>query len=147
MDSRTFLDGLVWTNELVHFVLDNAVPTLNDLVGLDGAEGMYGKLIKTGLQQGEARRRGSHEAIHGEGIDIDRGWIVSTSAISTEIIRLLPEEGIKWLFMRCVTRSVLNNRTDYTIDLLDSNGDLIAVSHHCMTAISTKQKLARTSAL
>ena len=140
-------NGPVWTNELVHFVLDLCLPTLNDI--LNNSNEFYDAVVRGGLQQRQARREKRDDRIQGVGLaDADlSSWIISTTAITTEIKRLLPEEGTKWLFMRVTTKSLVNGRMDYDIVLTDGDQKLIAVSHHVLQVIHLDSKMAKRASL
>ena len=144
---ESMADGPVWTNELIHFVLDNCLPTLNDLI-CKGSE-LHDAIVKGGLQQRQARLDGRDDRIWGVGLtDTDLPpWIISTITITIEIKRLLPEEGTKWLFLRATTKSLLNNRMDYDIVLTDEHNELIALSHHVLQVIHLDSKAAKKSSL
>ena len=96
--------------------------------------------------QRQARSEGKDgDGIWGEGLtDADLApWVVSTMAMTTEIKSLLPEQGTKWLFMRVTTKSLLNDRMDSEIILLDEHGKLVALSHHVQQVIPTESKSAK----
>lgn len=141
------VNGAVWTNEIIHFVLDNCLPTLNDLLSTSKTE-LYQSIVRAGLVQRQARLEGKDDRIWGRGLTDSSviPWIVSTIAISTEVKRLLPKDT-KWLFMRVTTKSLLNDRMDYDVVLTDENGELIALSHHVMQVIHVDAKKAKLSSL
>ena len=132
---------------MIHFVVDNCLPTLNDLVSTSKTE-LYENIVRGGLEQRQARLEGKDDRIWGQGLTDSNSisWIVSTISISTEVKRLLPKET-KWLFMRVETKSLLNNRMDYDIVLTDENGELIALSHHVMQVIHVDAKKTKLSSL
>jgi Thioesterase-like superfamily len=140
-------NGAVWTNETIHFVIDNCLPTLNDLMSKSKTSELYNSIVKAGLVQRQARLEGKDDRIWGRGLtDSDLPpWIISTIAITTEVKRLLPKEGTKWLFMRVTTKSLLNNRMDYDIVLMDQNSELIALSHHLAQVVHVDSKKATSS--
>jgi hypothetical protein len=142
-------DGAVWTNEMIHFVLDNCMPLLNDLMGSGRAQSLYEMVVEAGMAQKAARKAGRNDKIWGDGLD-DPGlfpYIISTMTIATEIKKLLPEDGVKWLFMRVTVKSLKNDRMDYDIDMLDEYGDLVATSHQLVQVISIESKKPKKAVL
>ena len=51
-----------------------------------------------------------------------------TSSISMQIKKVLPPEGVKWLFVRAQLKKIQNGRFDAEVLVLDQEGDLVAVS-------------------
>ena len=140
-------NGPVWTNELVQFAVDASLPVLNNLLKTSGKPGFHEAVVRTGLLQRKARLEGRDDRIIGEELK-DAAllpWIISTTTIATEVKRLLPEEGVKWLFLRATTRMLLNDRMDYDVVLLDEHGLLIATSQHVLQVIASGTKKARLS--
>ena len=141
----TMANGLVWTNELVHFVIDLCLPVLNDLLSM--SSGLHDAIVRGGLQQRQARQEMRDDRIQGEGLaDAElSSWIASTTAVTTEIKRLLPKEGTKWLFMRVTTKSLIDGRMDYDIVLTDGDQRLIAISHHVLQVIHMDSRVKKAS--
>jgi hypothetical protein len=52
--------------------------------------------------------------------------ITSSVAITTEIKKLLPEEGTKWLFMLATVKCDVNDRLDMDVVLVDADGFAIS---------------------
>lgn len=61
----------------------------------------------------------------------------------TEVKRRLPEKGLKWLFVRVTTKLLHNGRCDYSIDVRDPEGNLIAVAQHFLQVIDLSAKFER----
>lgn len=49
--------------------------------------------------------------------------------MSLEIKKVLPPEGVKWLFMRARAKEIKNGRMDAEIFVLDESLELVALSH------------------
>ena len=141
--------GAVWTNETIHFILDNCLPNLNDLIDERKTGSLHQKIVNAGLAQRKARSEKKDDKIWGEGLGESDvfPWINSTITIGTEIKRLLPEEGAKWLFMRVTTKSILNDRMDYEIVMMDREMNLIALSHQVAQIIPIGSKEERKALL
>ena len=52
-----------------------------------------------------------------------------TLSMSLEIKKVLPPEGVKWLFMRARAKEIKNGRMDAEIFVLDESLELVALSH------------------
>ena len=141
--------GAVWTNELIHFVVDNCLPLLNDLMNTSKTNELYDAIVEAGQEQRQARRQGKDDRIWGRGLtDSDMSpWIISTIAITTEVKKLLPEEGTRWLFMRVTAKGLSNDRMDHEIILMDEKGELVALSHQLVQVVPVHSKRTKMSAL
>ncbi len=144
-------DGAVWTNETLHFAVDNSLPLLQAFIDPNSTGSVwFDVVIKAGLEQRKARAEGRSDDFFGEGLKEKAdfmGYIVSTMAITTEVKRLLPEEGTKWLLLRIISRSLLDDRMDYDIVVIDRHGALIATSQHAMMVIPIEGKTAKKAVL
>lgn len=139
-------NGPVWTNETIHFVVDNSFPILNDLLDTDGKFDTYNKTIKAGITQRQARLEGKDDRLWGEGLsdcELQFPWIISTLSSTTEVKRLLPKEGCKWLFMRNTVKAIVDGRMDLEIVLMNENGALVATSQHICQIVNVDRKRTR----
>jgi hypothetical protein len=143
-------NGAVWTNEIIHFIVDNSLPILNDLLDTDGNFDIYNKIVKAGLLQKKARSEGKDDRLWGEGLtdsELVFPWIISTVSISTEVKRLLPKEGCKWLFMRSTVKDIIDNRMDLEIVLMNEKMELVALSQHICQIVHVDNKRAKKANL
>jgi len=143
-------NGAVWTNETIHFIVDNSFPVLNDLLDTDKTFDTYNKVVKAGLLQKQARSEGKDDRLWGEGLsdsELPFPWIISTISTSTEVKKLLPKDGCKWLFMRNTVKSIINSRMDLEIVLLSEKMELIALSQHICQVIHVDSKRPRKANL
>ena len=62
-----------------------------------------------------------------------------TLSMHLEIKRLLPPEGVKWLFLRARSTEIKNGRFDAEITILDEKLELIALSHQVCFVVNSKQ--------
>ena len=58
-----------------------------------------------------------------------------TLSMSLEIKKLLPAEGVKWLYVRAEAKQIKNGRLDAEIVILDENMELVALSHQVSSII------------
>ena len=50
--------------------------------------------------------------------------------MTLEIKKLLPPQGVKWLFMRAQAKDIANGRMDAEVTILNEKLELVALSHH-----------------
>lgn len=65
-----------------------------------------------------------------------------TLLLNLDVKKALPEEGVKWLFSRVQAKQIKNGRYDLEVCLLDAKGELVAVSHHVVYAVSAERNTA-----
>lgn len=136
--------GAVWTSDNIDVLMDLSLPTVYDLVEGPGALPLYSVLLQAAKDQRAARQKGKSDQFEDQGLSNDGFSTISTTyAISCEIKRRLPKEGCKWLFLRTITKLLRQNRTDYVMDLLDVDGNLIAIAQHAMQVIDIGRKQER----
>jgi len=143
-------NGAVWTNETIHFIIDNSLPILNDLLDTDKSFDTYNMIVKAGLLQKQARSAGEDDRLWGEGLtdsELLFPWIISTISTSTDVKKLLPKEGCKWLFMRSTFKSIVDSRMDLDIVLLSERMELVALSQHVCQIIHVNSKREKKASL
>lgn len=62
-----------------------------------------------------------------------------TLSMNLEIKKLLPPEGVKWLFMRARAKEIKNGRMDAEITVLDEALELVALSHQVSFIVNFAQ--------
>jgi len=65
-----------------------------------------------------------------------------TVVMNVDVKKALPEEGVRWLFCRSMAKQIKNGRLDLEVVVLDSSGELIALSHHVCLVVSAGRNLA-----
>ena len=65
-----------------------------------------------------------------------------TLLLNLEIKKALPEEGVRWLFVRLEAKKILNGRYDLEVLAFDEGGELVAVSNHVCFAVSADRNMA-----
>lgn len=68
-----------------------------------------------------------------------------TVVLNLEVKKVLPENGVEWLFCRSVPKQIKNGRLDVEIVILDEAGDIVALSQHVALAVSAERNLAARS--
>lgn len=66
-----------------------------------------------------------------------------TLTLNLDVKKLLPEEGVEWLFVRIQAKSIENGRFDLLVHVLDEHGNLIALSHHAALAVDSSRNTTR----
>lgn len=62
-------------------------------------------------------------------VNLARFWF-PTLVLNIEIKKLLPPEGVEWLFVRVRPKQIRNGRMDLEVVVMDEEGDLVALSWH-----------------
>ena len=65
-----------------------------------------------------------------------------TLALNLDIKKLLPPEGVEWLFVRIVAKSILNGRKDLDVTILGQDGGLVATSQHVALVMGSERNTA-----
>jgi hypothetical protein len=89
---------------------------------------------------------GSLEDKYGDTVFKD-SYFHGTMSMSTEIKKKLPEEGVRWLYMRSEAKSIVNGRMDNQALLFDEKMELVAISHHVVQLLSGDQKTRKKPSL
>ncbi|KAJ4288924.1 hypothetical protein N0V90_011265 [Kalmusia sp. IMI 367209] len=148
-------DGLEarWTNELLHFALDPNLPVQENFVTSKGNEAPLPASIAATLRyaqmQKAARDAGADDwrSLPDDGSLAEDGSSVmseslvhATMSISTEIKKILPKTGMRWLYLRSEVKSIQNGRMDMTVLLFDEERDLVAISQQVLYLIAGTSK-------
>ena len=64
-----------------------------------------------------------------------------TLSMHLEIKKLLPSDGVQWLFLRARATAIENGRFNAEITILDDKLELVALSHQVSMAIKSTQRL------
>lgn len=62
-------------------------------------------------------------------LDLSKFWF-PTLVLNIEFKKLLPPEGVEWLFVRVRPKQIRNGRMDLEVVVLDEEGDIVALSWH-----------------
>ena len=90
------------------------------------------------------RETSSIDADFGLGRHPQAFWYLTLS-MTLEIKKLLPPQGVKWLFMRAQAKGIRNGRMDTEVTILDQNSELVALSHHvCLVIDNADGPLKKT---
>jgi len=68
-------------------------------------------------------------------------------SMSTEVKERLPEEGVRWLYLRTEAKRIQDGRMDLQVLLLDEGMELIAISHQVAQIVKAIDKSSKSSNL
>jgi len=66
-----------------------------------------------------------------------------TLLLNLDVKKVLPEEGIEFIFSRTSVKQVKNGRYDIEVVILDETGDLVALSHHVCMILSSERNTSK----
>ena len=62
-----------------------------------------------------------------------------TVCLNMDVKKLLPEDGVDWLYLRVRARQIKNGRLDLDVEVWDADNDLIALSTHTALIVGTER--------
>jgi len=65
-----------------------------------------------------------------------------TMLLNLEIKKVLPAEGVEWLFVRVRAKQIRNGRMDLEVVIMDEEGDLVALSQHVSLVVGAERNVA-----
>ncbi|KAG9980483.1 hypothetical protein KCU78_g21675, partial [Aureobasidium melanogenum] len=68
-----------------------------------------------------------------------------TLLLNLDVKKLLPEEGVEFLFLRVRAKQIKNGRYDLEVIIMDDTGDIVALSHHICMIMSAERNLQARS--
>ena len=66
-----------------------------------------------------------------------------TILLNLDVKKLLPAEGVEWLFVRVHAKQIRDGRMDLEVIVMDGEGDLVAVSNHVSLIVSAARNTAQ----
>jgi hypothetical protein len=156
---ESVVDQAKWTNDLIQFAADLSLPVQENFWPPPGVETSLGSIVATlafSKRQQQARMNGSPAwrelADDGYLPEVGPGlfknaMINVTLSMSTEIKKMLPKDGIRWLYMRTEAKRLEGSRMDLEVLLFDETMDLVAISHQVAWIVTGVEKTQRSSSL
>jgi len=120
-----------WGQESLGFVVD-FFPQIIDRYLLDGLD-IYG--VPFEREHSEEERRRLMKSARA------RMWY-PTLLLNLDVKKALPKEGVKFLFLRLQAKLIKNGRYDLELVVKDAEGDVVALSHHVVLAVSAERNTA-----
>lgn len=118
-----------WTNDSLGFVVD-----------------MFPQIVESYVNPAveEASRRGQDVGKVMKNEPTAKYWY-PTLSLNLDVKKLLPEEGVDWLFTRVRARAIRNGRFDLDVEVRDADDDLVALSTHCALIMGTERNISGRS--
>lgn len=115
-----------WTNDCLGFVVD-----------------MFPQIVESyvNAERGESDLE---EKVPDQSHPRPKFWY-PTLALNLDVKKLLPEEGVEWLFVRVQATVIKNGRIDLHVTVLDDGGDVVALSTHCSLVMDAARNTTRSS--
>jgi acyl-coenzyme A thioesterase PaaI-like protein len=120
-----------WTNDALGFLVDMFPQVVESYVNPFVEEAALGQRTQTELKQflkSEEPRA--------------KFWY-PTLALNLDVKKLLPEEGVEWLFVRVKAKAIKNGRFDLDIEVWDEGGELVASSVHASLIMDSSRNVTR----
>jgi hypothetical protein len=148
-----------WTNDLIQFAADMSLPLQENLwppPGVDTSVGSIVAHLAFSARQEEARKIGrpNWRDLDNDGSLPETGrWLFkhaminATLSMSTEMKKKLPEDGVRWLYMRTEAKKLEGGRMDMEVLIFDETMDLVAISHQVAWIVTGTEKTEKASNL
>jgi hypothetical protein len=107
-----------WTNESLGYLVD-----------------MFPQVVEAWYPDG-----GNLPSKPGQATPIARFWY-PTLSLNLEFKKLLPEEGVTWLFQRVRAKKIENGRMDFEVTVGDGKGEVIAVAAHTSLVMEVSRNI------
>jgi acyl-CoA thioesterase len=88
---------------------------------------------------------GEERARHPRAVSLGAHWY-PTVVLNLEIKKVLPPDGVDFLFVRARAKQIKNGRADLEVVILDEDGELVALSHHVALILSSKRNTGKRGA-
>ncbi|PLB54132.1 hypothetical protein P170DRAFT_460361 [Aspergillus steynii IBT 23096] len=138
-----------FTTDMIQFVMDMALPIQENWFPHEDGKPPTGSIAGTlqfAAQQQKAREEGREDwrPLSDDGSKMLRAKMVNVSlTMSTEIKQRLPEEGVRWLYLRTECKRVVDGRMDLEVLMFDERMDLIAIGHQTAVLIPPVSKIQK----
>lgn len=119
-----------WTNDALGFLVDMFPQTIERYINDEGEKAAIA--TANGLDTPVAQSKIPPKAPY---------WY-PTLVLNLDVKKLLPEEGVEWLFVRVRAKTIKNGRFDLDIEVWDEAGDLVATSVHAALVVDAARNLA-----
>ncbi|OAP62337.1 hypothetical protein AYL99_04540 [Fonsecaea erecta] len=120
-----------WTNDALGFVVDMFPQIVESYVNPfveEAAIGQHSEAeLKNFLKSNEPRAK----------------YWYPTLTLNLDVKKLLPEEGVEWLFVRVMAKAIRNGRFDLNIEVWDEGGELVASSTHASLVMDASRNITR----
>lgn len=121
-----------WTNDALGFLVDMFPQTVERYVNPEN------EAAATDIH----RRTSSTTSVADPKAKPNAPYWYPTLVLNLEVKKMLPEEGVEWLFVRVRSKGIRNGRFDLDIEVWDEAGDLVATSVHASLIVDAARNLA-----
>jgi hypothetical protein len=121
-----------WTNDALGFLVDMFPQIVESYINPESEEAAMSP-------QSQDQRRESIKKANAKG---GRPFWYPTLVLNLDVKKLLPEEGVEWLFVRVRAKGIKNGRFDLDIEVWDEAGELVATSTHASLIVDASRNLA-----
>jgi hypothetical protein len=125
-----------WTNDALGFLVDMFPQIVEKFVNPHIEEAA---LDQQSAGEGNKPRQGKGE----KGPGATAKYWYPTLALNLEVKKLLPEEGVEWLFVRVKAKSIRNGRFDLDVEVWDTDNELVATSSHASLIVDSARNTTR----
>ncbi|GJP97113.1 hypothetical protein AnigIFM59636_001740 [Aspergillus niger] len=139
-----------WTNDMIQFVGDMALPIQENYMPHEEGEplplGSIAATLEFAKRQEKARNesRSDWRVLDDDGSNEFRGKVLNVSlTLSTDIKQKLPPEGVRWLYLRTECKKIMNGQMDMQVLIFNERMDLIAISRQVAVLVPAKSKIQK----
>ncbi|KAK5195219.1 hypothetical protein LTR96_002779 [Exophiala xenobiotica] len=125
-----------WTNDALGFLVDMFPQIVEKFVNPHIEEAA---LDQQSADEASKPRQGKGE----KGPGATAKYWYPTLALNLEVKKLLPEEGVEWLFVRVKAKSIRNGRFDLDVEVWDTDNELVATSSHASLIVDSARNTTR----
>ncbi|KIW12385.1 hypothetical protein PV08_09662 [Exophiala spinifera] len=115
-----------WTNDALGFLVD-MFPQIVE------------KYVNPHIEEAELGQQSRDEANTGARA---KYWY-PTLVLNLDVKKLLPEEGVEWLFVRVKAKAIRNGRFDLDVEVWDTDNELVATSSHASLIVDSSRNTTR----
>ena len=137
----SFENGEPFTQEALGYLVDTFPQIMESANGQEDLENEMKELQaqSSGALGCEAERPGESRAA------LDKAqWAhfwYPTVTLNMDIKKLLPSEGVEWLFSRVRAKRIKDGRMDLEVTVLDEEGDIVALSTHVALIVGAERNM------
>ncbi|KAJ9655189.1 hypothetical protein H2198_005885 [Neophaeococcomyces mojaviensis] len=121
------------TNDALGFVVDIFPQLIESYVNPDLEEATLGQDLSKDEFNDLIRKKAEPHAKY---------WY-PTLSLNLDVKKLLPEEGVDWLFVRVQAKKIARGRFDLQVEVYDESNDLVALSTHASLVVSSSRNITR----
>ncbi|KEF53856.1 uncharacterized protein A1O9_10258 [Exophiala aquamarina CBS 119918] len=121
-----------WTNDALGFLVDMFPQIVEHYINPESEEAAMSP-------QSQQRR---NDFIKKSKADGHRPFWYPTLVLNLDVKKLLPNDGVEWLFVRVRAKRIKNGRFDLDIEVWDEADELVATSTHASLIVDASRNLA-----